>query len=182
MHHSSLIQGKLSTPESHVGGLKAWLHARIRNLNTRWSWVVNCTLRSLYARKVTSVPIGMETRWSPEPIWVLRSKEKSLSAAGIRTPDRPTRSLVITTTTLSQLRLSSCNIHFNMFPGMPNLQIVPSLSDFKTKLCTQCQIFHTCLVPRPHHPPSTSFDNLPNIRRSSLCDILHQIRSPESSG
>ena len=100
---------------------------RIRNLDTRWTWVVNSTIRSLYAQKVTSVPTEMETRWAPEPIWVFRSKEKSLSAAGIRTPVRPARSLVTTTTTLSQLGPHSYNIHFNKFPAMPNLQIVPSL-------------------------------------------------------
>jgi hypothetical protein len=36
----------------------------------------------------------------PEPVWKFLKTEKSLTAAGIRTPDQPVRSLVAVQTTL----------------------------------------------------------------------------------
>jgi hypothetical protein len=49
--------------------------------------VVSFTLRQLYSReKVFPASIGYEAKWTPEPVWTLWRKGKSLSLAANRTP------------------------------------------------------------------------------------------------
>ena len=73
----------------------------ILNLGARWKWVFSIAPLPLYPReKIRPVPIEEEAGWSPAPVWSVWRTEKSLIHAGIRTPDRPERSLVAIPTTL----------------------------------------------------------------------------------
>jgi len=42
------------------------------------------------------MPIVLEAGWVSVPVWTVWMKDKSLNLVGIRTPDRPARSLVTT--------------------------------------------------------------------------------------
>jgi hypothetical protein len=44
------------------------------------------TSQPLYPCEESLVPTGEEAWWTPEPVWVLWSKEKSLAPAGNQTP------------------------------------------------------------------------------------------------
>jgi len=57
----------------------------ILNLGTRWRWWL--ALRSGRFTPGT----GPVTRWSPEPVWTSRKREKYLTLVGIRTAERATR-------------------------------------------------------------------------------------------
>ena len=61
----------------------------ILDLDIRWSWVVNFKRRPLYRPESSTVAIGQKPIWTPEPVWMVLEKSKSLALAGIRTPDRP---------------------------------------------------------------------------------------------
>jgi len=59
------------------------------NLGARWGWVVNATLRPLYARERDPVPIVQEVGWASGPAY---TGALNLAPTGIRSPDRPARS------------------------------------------------------------------------------------------
>jgi hypothetical protein len=67
----------------------------VLNLCNRWRWVINITPRLFYAWERTTVLTGLEAGWVPE---------KYIATSGIRTPDRPVRSLVTIPTTISRLQ------------------------------------------------------------------------------
>lgn len=50
-----------------------------------------------------AAPIEQEAGWATELFWVFWRREKSLTPAEIRTPDRPARGIITTPTTLSLL-------------------------------------------------------------------------------
>jgi hypothetical protein len=63
----------------------------IRNLGTIWRWV-NFTPRPLYPQEKTPVPIEQKAGRAPESVWAVLENRKYLAAAGIRTPNSPSRS------------------------------------------------------------------------------------------
>ena len=50
--------------------------------------------------------------WAPEPVWTFWRSEKSLAPTGIRTPDRPARSLVATPSTLLHQQIPLLKTYF----------------------------------------------------------------------
>jgi len=60
--------------------------------------MVNITPRQLSGGKGPRHLIEQEAEWDPEPVLTFRTR-KSLVPAGLRTPDRTTRSLVTIPTT-----------------------------------------------------------------------------------
>jgi hypothetical protein len=82
-------QHKLHTSEGKkvavpVPAMKTYMRSRgigqILNLDTRWGWLVNTTLRPLYREETTPVPTEEEDGWifwrrektlSPDEIWTL---------------------------------------------------------------------------------------------------------------
>jgi hypothetical protein len=58
----------------------------IPDLGTRRCWVVSFTPRSLYSRGAVPSTHGTGGCMSPEPVWTLWRREKSLVPAGNRTP------------------------------------------------------------------------------------------------
>ena len=64
----------------------------ILDLGIRWSCVANFKRRPLYRPESSTVFIAQKPIWTPEPVWMVLEKRKSLVLAGIRTPDRPARS------------------------------------------------------------------------------------------
>jgi hypothetical protein len=66
------------------GGVEVYFH--ILDLGTRWrSRQLHGTGRFTPGEKAP-VPIGFEADWTPEPVWTLWSREKSLAPVSIRTP------------------------------------------------------------------------------------------------
>jgi hypothetical protein len=60
--------------------------------------------------KEPQIPIGQETGWDPEPVWMLWSKERTLATAGNRTPAvQP----VATPTELSRIQVSKRAVHWS---------------------------------------------------------------------
>jgi hypothetical protein len=64
----------------------------ILDLGIRWRWMVNFKHRLLYRPESSPVSTGQKDVSTPEPVWMVLEKRKSLALAGIRTPDRPARS------------------------------------------------------------------------------------------
>ena len=60
----------------------------ILNLGIRWSLVVSITLRPLYSREGTPLPIEQEAGWATRPFWTFWPRGKLLVRNGTRTPDR----------------------------------------------------------------------------------------------
>ena len=54
---------------------------RVR-LGGRWRWVVKATLRSLYLRDRTPVPLVEEAGWNPGQVWTQVEKKKFLAFTG----------------------------------------------------------------------------------------------------
>jgi hypothetical protein len=75
--------------------------ALILKVGSRWRWVVNFTPWPLYPGEITLLPTEWEAEWAPEAVLMFWRSKKSLAPTGIKTPDRPGRSLVVTPTTLS---------------------------------------------------------------------------------
>jgi hypothetical protein len=70
------------------------------NLGARWSWVVSATTRPHYHQEADPVHIVQESGWDP---WAgLNVCGKYLRPSGVRTPNRPVRSVVAIPTTLSR--------------------------------------------------------------------------------
>jgi hypothetical protein len=93
----------------HVYAMQAYRGSRgvaplILNLGSRWRWVVNFTPWPLYPWEITPVPIELEARWAPWPVWSLRIRES-------RTPDLPAHSLVAVSIPSSLLRLPRVGIY-----------------------------------------------------------------------
>ena len=59
----------------------------------------------------TPVPIDYEVCRTPESVWTFWKREKYVAPTGIRTQDRPTRSLVTISTTLSHLAVVRRNTY-----------------------------------------------------------------------
>jgi hypothetical protein len=77
---------------------------RILNLGTRWRWVISFTLRPLYSRKESPVPIGLEAGWASELVWTGGRREISLPCTCWGSNlDCPPRSLVAILTELPWL-------------------------------------------------------------------------------
>jgi hypothetical protein len=79
--------------------------------------MVNITSRPLYPRERIQVPAEYEAEWAPEPVWTFWRIEIYLASAGIRTPEFPARSLVITplsTTLHKQQKLFSSEYSGNV--------------------------------------------------------------------
>jgi hypothetical protein len=50
--------------------------------------VVIITLRPLYSREGTPVPIAQEAGWATQPVWTFWPRGKLFARNGTRTPDR----------------------------------------------------------------------------------------------
>ena len=72
-----------------------WIHISGENVQLHSILTLKFTPRPLYLRERTAVPTELENGWVPAPVWTLKKTGTSLASAGIRTPDSPTRSLVI---------------------------------------------------------------------------------------
>jgi hypothetical protein len=59
--------------------------------------------RLLYHRKRTLVHSEQEAEWASQLVWTIKRREKYLSFAGIRSLDRPARSLGTIPTAVSRL-------------------------------------------------------------------------------
>jgi hypothetical protein len=59
--------------------------------------VVNATPRPLYPREKDPVSTVQEAGWAPLPVWIC---VETVAPTGIRSPDRPSRSLIATPTML----------------------------------------------------------------------------------
>jgi hypothetical protein len=71
--------------------------------------VVSFTLRPLYSRGKSPVPIGEETGWAPEPVWKMWRREKPLALVWNQTPavqpvTIPTELSWLTTDVYSQMK------------------------------------------------------------------------------
>jgi hypothetical protein len=66
--------------------------------------------RSLDSRERTPAPAECDDGWNPGPVWTFRRREKYIAFAGVRTPDRPVRSLVATQTELSPIMMEMIRI------------------------------------------------------------------------
>jgi len=64
--------------------------------------MVNLKFRLLYHQEGAPVHTAYEAVWASGPVWTFRRIEKSLTFAGIRTPDRPARGLVLVPTTVNR--------------------------------------------------------------------------------
>ena len=62
----------------HIGEIEGMALLTL-NLGTRWRWVVSFTLRPLYPRNRTPMPIEWEAWLAEEPVWTLWRREKSLA-------------------------------------------------------------------------------------------------------
>jgi hypothetical protein len=67
--------------------------------------VVGVTSRSLHHLGANPESIQQKAALTPQPIWKFWWKEESLASVRIRNPDRPSRNLVSTPTTLSRVPL-----------------------------------------------------------------------------
>ena len=76
-------------PRRHREGIQVQLYSFF-NMYTRWGWVVNATARPLYPRERESVPTVQEAGWAPGPVW---TGAENLAPTGIRSPERPVRTL-----------------------------------------------------------------------------------------
>lgn len=70
--------------------------------------------RPLHPKEKIPVHVASEVGWTPEQVWKSRRREKSLAPTGIRTSDRPVRSLLTIPPTLFELH--KANLGFvNLF-------------------------------------------------------------------
>jgi len=81
------------------------------NLSARLGWVVRSTPRPPYPREREEVPIAAEVGWAPGILW---TGAENLSSTGIRSPDRPARSVSLD-------RLSYPGPEFNISTGSINI-------------------------------------------------------------
>jgi len=65
------------------------------NLDVRWWWVLNTTLRPLYRRERALVPIVQEAVWAPGPVSVGMEKREFLTLTAVRTQNCPACSELI---------------------------------------------------------------------------------------
>jgi len=70
------------------------IHPLIFNCDRRWRWVVNITPLSLYSEERTRYQLNGRLCGHQSPSGRFWEEIKSLSLAGIRTPDHPARALV----------------------------------------------------------------------------------------
>jgi hypothetical protein len=84
--------------EDPEGGAEVYLYSFF-NLVARWVCLVNVTPRPLYPRERDPVSTVEEAGWAPGPVW---TGAENFFFAGIRSPDRPSRS-----ESLYRLRYSS---------------------------------------------------------------------------
>ena len=67
----------------------------------RWTWGVSLTLRQLYFKERKLISTERQAVWTPAPDWMFGKRE--LAHTGTRTPDRPSRSLVVISNEIRRL-------------------------------------------------------------------------------
>lgn len=72
--------------------------------------------------KETRYPLNVRMGGPPEPVWKFRRREKSLTLAGVRTPDRPSRSLAAIQTELSPTMMIMTTIISILLNKLPVLE------------------------------------------------------------
>jgi hypothetical protein len=136
------------------------------------------------------MPIKVEASSAPQSVWTCWRREKSLSHTGLRTPDRPGRTPVATTITLS--RLTKLNfLYYGLF-GRDAESFCRSSRFGEAR--------HLLIASRPNHEGGSSiylrngaihlqYDNIPQPRTpqntpSTLwkpddlyCILIHYIRA-----
>ena len=65
----------------------------ILNLGARWRWVLTSRPGRFISRKKT-IPSQWESGWTPELVWTISRRHKSLDPRTIRTVDRPARCMI----------------------------------------------------------------------------------------
>ena len=74
----------------------------IRNFGARWRWIVNITSRPLCPGQIPGIQ-STEDWVGPRAVLDVFEKTKTLPLVGIRNPEHPSRSLVVTPTTIVRL-------------------------------------------------------------------------------